>query len=159
MIQPKARHHDSGCRATTEGCDSSRSSAAARTHWRGGRHRIGYVSNEHLADRSGARQRKIDVQTPTKVPVRVLANRPRCVRELKYIQRSTPRRVRATRRSSTCILAAVYLCCLLFCFLFSDGHGRPTEILRYRFWPRAASRRRIAVIAPALPFGLLHSGR
>ena len=97
------------------------------------RHRIDYVSNEHLADSSGARQRKIDVQTPTKVPVRVLANRPRCVRELKYIQRSTPRRVRATRRSSTCILAAVYLCCLLFCFLFSDGHGRPTEILRYWF--------------------------
>ena len=79
MIQPKARHHDSGCRATTEGCDSSRSSAAARTHWRGGRHRIGYVSNEHLADRSGARQRKIDVQTPTKVPfVRQRTDRAAC---------------------------------------------------------------------------------
>ena len=67
-------------------------------------------------------------QRAADVPVRTPANRPRCVRVLKYVQRS--RRVRATRRSSTCTLAAAYLCCLLFCFLFSDGHGRPTEILR-----------------------------
>ena len=40
------------------------------------------------ADRSGARQRKIDVQTPTEVPVRAPANRPRCARVLKYITRS-----------------------------------------------------------------------
>jgi hypothetical protein len=67
---------ESGTPVASEFCRRSAKSPASKAQGRL-RHRIDYVSNEHLADRSGARQRKIDVQTPTKVPVRVLANRPR----------------------------------------------------------------------------------
>ena len=44
--------------------------------------------NNRLPSIIVARQRKIDVQTPTEVPARAPANRPRCVRVLKYIMRS-----------------------------------------------------------------------
>jgi len=40
-----------------------------------------------------------------------------CLNTLRVI---TPRRARAIRRSPTCTLAAVYFCCLSFCFLFYD---------------------------------------
>src|SRR5450631_4909173 len=40
-----------------------------------------------------------------------------CLNTLRVI---TPRRARAIRRSPKCTLAAVYFCCLSFCFLFCD---------------------------------------
>src|SRR5450432_1545490 len=40
-----------------------------------------------------------------------------CLNTLRVI---TPRRARAIRRNPTCTLAAVYFCCLSFCFLFYD---------------------------------------
>jgi hypothetical protein len=63
---------------------------------------------------------KIDVQAPTKMPVRVPTNRPRYVHVLKYTTRHYTSECAATTRSPTCTLAAVYFCCLSFCFLFCD---------------------------------------